>query len=95
MQNPTGYKPDPEKVYNILVLDVERDSPTNETNEAKWWLVSDHGKYRIYKALSKKTGEQTYVATYNGKPYADHPNFEAITWRETMIRTGRRLRANG
>lgn len=55
------------KIYNPLLLDTNKDTPTYEGDKAKWWLVhvSPNKAYCLYRVLSKKNKECDYVVVNN------------------------------
>lgn len=55
------------KLFNPFAMDIDKDEPTYETPEAKWWLIdeSKSKRFMAYLAYLKESGERKYITIDN------------------------------
>ena len=55
------------KKYNPLVLNLEKDQPTYETDICKWWLceLSENKRFAVYLTVNKIDAKKDYVVVNN------------------------------
>lgn len=55
------------KLFNPFAIDIDKDDPTYETPETKWWLIDESKSKRFmsYLAYLKESGERKYITIDN------------------------------